>query len=127
MCRDQAGELLAWLSGWDFRIMQNNTWARRTPTGPWQLDVTVGDGTQTLWSYRRDPEVTRPWHEAVLHTSRGIPYLAPDLQLLFKATDRRPKDDLDAAEVIPGLTPAQLQFLSDHLDSNHPWRGLFAG
>ena len=107
--------------------MQNNSWARRTSDGPWQLDVTVGDGTQTHWIYRRDPEVTRPWHEAVLHTAGGVPYLAPEVQLLFKSKDSRSKDDLDAAEVIPGLTPTRLEFLSSHLDSNHPWRGLFRG
>ncbi len=105
--------------------MLNNTWARRTPDGPWQLDVTVGEGDDTNWIYRRDPLVTRRWDEAVLHTSGGVPYLAPEVQLLFKSKDPRSKDVLDAAEVIPGLTPDQLAFLSSHLDSNHPWRGLF--
>ncbi len=107
--------------------MPNNTWARRKPEGPWQLDVTVGEGTESHWIYRRDPQITRPWHEAVLHTTDEVPYLAPDLQLLFKSKDLRPQDDLDAAEVIPGLTTAQLEFLSHHLGANHPWRGLLRG
>jgi len=105
--------------------MENNAWARRTPAGRWQIDVTLGGGTETHWIYRRDPAVTRPWHEAVLHTTGGIPYLAPEIQLLFKSKDPRSKDDLDAGEVIPGLTPAQLEFLSRNLAVSHPWHRLF--
>lgn len=104
--------------------MPNNIWAR-TSDGPWQLDLVVGEGTETRWIYRRDPAVTRLWNQAVLHTSDGVPYLAPDLQLLFKSKDRRPKDDLDAAEVMPGLAPAQLEFLSKRLAPDHPWCDLF--
>ncbi len=112
------------MDGWDFEVSTNNVWARRTTEDPWGLDLTIGEGDEEDWIYRRDPKVTLPWDRAVLYTPGGVPYLAPDLQLLFKSKDLRPKDDLDAAEVIPGLAPAQLQFLSDHLDSNHPWRGL---
>jgi hypothetical protein len=125
VCRDQSAELFAWLSGWDLEVRTNNTWARRTPAEQWQLDVTVGEGTETLWIYRRDPLVTRPWHEAVLFSESGVPYLAPDIQLLFKSKDRRSKDDVDAAQVIPGLTSEELEFLSNHLAADHPWRELF--
>lgn len=37
---------------------------------------------------------------AVLRSAAGIPYLAPELQLLYKSKGLRPKDDVDAAEVI---------------------------
>lgn len=141
VCRDQSEDLFAWLSGWilcvaaedalgswdgsplDARTNQNNVWARRRPN-IWLMDLTVGDGDEDVWVYRRDRSVTRPWPEGVLHTSGGVPYLAPDLQLLFKSKDRRRKDDIDAAQVISGLTTAEWQFLSIHLATNHPWREL---
>jgi hypothetical protein len=94
------------LSEWDGSVPlvqegQNNLWCRRGTEQPWCLDVTVGDGDQQCWVFQRDPTVRVPWKEAVLRTERGVPYLAPELQLLHKSNDFRPKDDHDAAEVVP--------------------------
>ena len=33
---------------------ENNLWCRRSPEGPWRLDVTVGEGDDDEWIYRRD-------------------------------------------------------------------------
>ncbi len=97
-----AGQLSPWSGApLDAALHQNNLWCRRYPGGPWQLDVTIGEGDEETWMYRRDPSVRVPWPDAVLHTSDGIPYLAPELQLLFKSKAPRPKDDVDAREVIP--------------------------
>lgn len=59
--------------------------------------------------------------EAILTTSSGVPYLAPELQLLFKAKNPRPKDDVDAQVVIPELDKAQGDRLRRMLPSSHPW------
>ena len=64
------------------------------------------------------------WDEAVLRSDGGIPYLAPELQLLFKSKDVRPKDDLDAREVIPELTEARRRRLRALLPVDHPWQAL---
>ena len=63
---------------------------------------------------------------AVLRTTDGIAYLAPELQLLFKSRGRRPKDDVDAAEVIPALGACQRDYLALHLRADHPWQRLLA-
>jgi len=62
----------------------------------------------------------------VRRTADGVPYLAPQLQLLSKSTTRRPKDDLDAAEVIPLLDEPEREFLASVLPSGHPWQRLLA-
>ena len=46
------------------------------------LDVTIGEGSDENWICRRDPSVVVPWDLAVLRSSEGVPYLAPELQLL---------------------------------------------
>jgi hypothetical protein len=79
-------------------------------------------GQDEHWIYRRDPSVRVPWDVAVLRTAGGVPYLAPALQLLYKSTGRRPKDEVDAAEVIPALDARQRSLLSQLLDANDPWR-----
>lgn len=129
------------LAGWDLRVAasgalsrwegrelvdgENNIWARRHPDSPWQIDLTICDGTATHWVYRRDPTFQLPWIDAVLTTAHGVPYLAPELQLLFKSKDPRPKDNADVQVVIPLLGPRALALLDVRL-RGHPWRSLVA-
>ncbi len=101
---------------------QNNVWCRLTDHGPWVLDVTIGEGSDERWIYRRDPSVSVPWDMAVLRTANGVPYLAPELQLLYKSKNMRTKDEIDAAEVIPGLDAHQRGLLSRLLEPDHPWQ-----
>lgn len=142
--RDQALLVHAWFSDWDLHTSargevkkwdgralileaaENNVWVRRSPVEPWTIDLTIGEGTDSQWAYRRDPHLTRPWDQAVLLSSSGVPYLAPDLQLLFKSKDIRPKDQEDAERVMRELTETELEFLSEHLPSTHPWLELVA-
>lgn len=53
------------------------------------------------------------------------PYLSPDLQLLFKSKNPRPKDNLDAGRVIPELGAEHRERLIQLLPPEHPWQQLF--
>lgn len=138
--RSEALRLRTVLQGWDIFIAaagvltpwtgrsldpdrsENNLWCRPSAESPWMLDVTIGDGNQHEWIYRRDTLVRLHWADAVLTTTDHVPYLAPELQLLFKSKAIRPKDTLDAAVVIPRLDPARRAWLQQHLPANHPWQ-----
>ncbi len=142
--RRDLGALHSLLSDWDLHVAaaghltpwhgepldagrhQNNVWCRRAPGRPWALDVTIGEGSNDSWTYRRDPSVQVPWPLAVLHTTDGVPYLSPELQLLYKSKGRRPKDDVDAAEVVPDLDDRQRELLSRLLEPDHAWQRLLA-
>lgn len=142
IARRDAGALHDLLHGWDLHVAaagrlrpwrggelraerdENNVWCRRDVGDAWMLDVTIGDGDADDWIFRRDPRVRVPWDRAVLTTSDGVPYLAPELQLLFKSRDPRPKDDVDAGEVLPALGPERQEWLAHHLPPDHPWRAL---
>ncbi len=118
------------LTKWDGRDLsaddhENNLWCRQD-RGPWRLDVTVGEGDEHQWVYRRDPSFSLPWDRVVLHAANGVPYLAPALQLLFKSTNLRPKDQLDAETVIPELDAGSLALLDVRLPHGHPWSTLVA-
>jgi hypothetical protein len=120
-----AGVLTPWDgSSVSAQAHQNNLWCRMQPDQPWCLDVTVSEGDQECWIYRRDHSLRVPWEAAVLHSDRGIPYLDPVLQLLYKSKDHRKKDDQDAAEVIAALTPAQRRRLANLLPPGHSWQTL---
>jgi len=103
----------------------SNIWCRRTPEEPWALDVLIGEGSSTEWVFRRDYSVRRPWQEAVLATNDGMPYLAPEIQLLFKSKQVRAKDQMDAAHVIPQLDADRQRWLQDLLPPGHEWHDFF--
>jgi hypothetical protein len=140
--RDDASALRRVLVGWDIHVAasgvltpwngsalvvqadQNNMWCRKGQDYRWCLDVTISDGDQECWIYRRSPTLRVPWSEAVLIGERGIPYLAPELQLLFKSKNNRTKDDKDATEVIPALEAERQRRLRNLLPRDHPWQSL---
>lgn len=143
--RDDAGGLAAVLDGWEVAVAaagelrlwhgeplalerdENNLWCRSRADGPWELDVIVGEGDSDRWIYRRDLGVQLPWEQVVLRTEEGVPYLAPEIQLLFKAKGLRPKDDVDAREVIPALAAERRGRLARLLADEHPWQALLRG
>lgn len=120
-----AGRLEPW-RGQELRAdrHENNLWCRRHPAGAWSLDIVINEGDADEWVYRRDPQLRLAWREAVLATPGGVPYLAPELQLLFKSSDVRTKDDIDAREVIPELSTERRQRLSRLLPPHHRWQPL---
>lgn len=140
--RSDAPRLLDVLGGWDIHVgaagvltpwagdrldparSQNNLWCRPTPDSAWMIDVTVGDGDERQWIYRRDARIRRPWDRALLSTAGGVPYLAPELQLLFKSANVRPKDELDASTVIPVLESERRSWLAAQLPAEHPWHEM---
>jgi hypothetical protein len=144
VARGDIVELRAVLHGWDIHVAaaghlerwrgetlvselhQNNLWCRPSPGDGWRLDVTVSEGDAVDWIYRRDRRVRVPWDEAVLRSPDGIPYLAPDLQLLFKSREPRPKDDLDARTVIPEIDADRQGRLRSLLPASHPWQDLIS-
>lgn len=119
-----AGTLAPW-SGCplDEAMHENNVWARRSPEGPWELDITVGGGDRDAWWSRRDPAIRVPWSEALEHRD-GVPFLAPHLQLLMKSKDVREKDDVDARVVVPTLDASRRRSQSQWLPDHHPWQEL---
>lgn len=121
-----AGQLRPW-DGSDLRseVNENNVWCRRDREEPWCLDLTIGDGDSKDWTYRRDPRLRVEWSEAVLEGPGGIPYLAPELQLLFKSKDPRAKDDVDARRVVPMLGEERRVRLVRFLPTDHPWRAYY--
>ena len=144
LARADVRKLRSVLDGWDIHVAaagglepwidqelrselhQNNLWCRPHPNGAWSLDVTISEGDSEAWVYRRDSRVRLPWREAVLRTAEDVPYLAPELQLLFKSQDRRNKDDVDAKQVIPELGAIRRDRLARLLAGNHPWQRLLS-
>ena len=96
------------------------TWLRDPASGHYHLDVFREPHVDDRWVCRRDPSITLPYSELILHTRTGVPYLAPEVVLLFKAKHLRPKDDIDFAQVSPALGTERRSRLRDWLARVHP-------
>lgn len=102
----------------------HQTWLRDPATGNYLLDVFREPHDGDTWICRRDETIRRPYRDIIHHTQDGIPYLAPEFVLLFKAKHARPKDQTDFDQTIPHLTAAQRETLAELLarvHPKHPW------
>jgi hypothetical protein len=98
----------------------HQTWLRDPATGNYLLDVFREPHDGDTWICRRDETIRRPYRDIIQHTQDGIPYLAPEFVLLFKAKHARPKDQTDFNQTIPHLTAAQRETLAELLTRVHP-------
>jgi GrpB-like predicted nucleotidyltransferase (UPF0157 family) len=92
------------------------------------IDFLLTDLTPDLWRYRRNPIIVRPTAQATKRTSEGIPYLAPEVVLLFKSKNTgsraRLQDQADYENVYLHLEPearAWLRWALIATDPIHPW------
>ncbi len=70
------------------------------------------------------PTIRRPVATIGEISPEGIPYLAPEIQLLYKAEGLRPKDEADFRQALPALTRERRAWLRDSLmlaHPHHPW------
>jgi hypothetical protein len=72
------------------------------------------------WLFRRDRRITRPLGDFGRRSADGVPYVAPEVQLLFKSRDPQPKDEADFAAARPLLDPAARRWLADALSLHAP-------
>jgi hypothetical protein len=73
----------------------------------------LDDGDERHWRSRRNGLVTRTIDEMGFRSPDGIPVLAPEIELFYKAKAPRSKDWLDFTKVLPRLTIGQMTWLRD--------------
>ncbi|MFJ3026722.1 nucleotidyltransferase domain-containing protein [Streptomyces tendae] len=102
----------------------HQTWLRDPANGNYMLDVFREPHDGDTWICRRDERVRLPYIDIVHHTQDGIPYLVPELVLLFKAQHPRRKDQQDFEATVPHMTSTQRETLAGLLarvHPGHPW------
>jgi len=102
-----------------FDIM-HQTWVREPATGIYRLDIFREPHDGDIWICRREESIRLPYDQIILTSTEGVPYLVPEVVLLFKAKHDRPKDHADFAGVLPLLDPARQAWLASALARVHP-------
>jgi len=99
----------------------NDIWCRRTPTSPWAFQIMLLDTEGDRWVFRRDPSIQGPLEELGLRTSTGIPFMRPEIQLLYKAKPQTlDKDQSDFDFAVPCMTREARTWLLHHLEKRYP-------
>lgn len=108
----------------------HQTWLRDPASGQFLFDVFREPHEGGTWICRRDEKLRLPYDAIIERTPAGVPYLVPELVLLFKAKALRPKDQADFEGVLPLLGRSRRDALSGWLElihPGHPWLAELAG
>jgi aminoglycoside-2''-adenylyltransferase len=99
-------------------------WCRPTPESPWAFELLLNDADGSDWLFRRDPAVRMPVPEIGRTSPDGIPYLVPEIVLLYKAKNVRTHDVQDFDTALAALDTPRRAWLREAIalvHPGHPW------
>lgn len=117
---DPPGTLRPWKPSEILPEHVHDIWCRPDPISRWALQLMLADTEGEHWIYRRDRRIRRPLSSLTRRSPEGIPYLAPEIQLLFKARNPRRKDERDSAAALSYLGNEARCWLAASLRTCHP-------
>lgn len=105
----------------------NSLWGRTRGSAWWELELMLDEADADHWVFRRASTIRRPLTTVIRHNPDGIPYLAPEIQLLYKARTPRSNDQTDFDHIYPRLDLDARSWLQDALaiaEPGHPWLSM---
>jgi hypothetical protein len=84
------------------------------------FQVHLAESSEGEWIFRRNPEVRMPIARMGFYPLWGLPYLAPEIVLLFKAKHLEERDQIDFKSALPALSADARRWLRDALEKTHP-------
>ena len=141
LLRGSEPALRAHFAGWDVQIAHNGAfeawsgeildptrhqfWSRRQANGPWVLEVLLEDHSDGLWHFRRHASVVLPVKDLTRRNDAGVPYLCPEITLLYKAKSsdevRNARDFETAAPLLDDNARRWLLRSLKEAHPGHPW------
>lgn len=107
---DPPGTLRPWHRQETLPLSVHDIWCRPDDRA-WRIQVMLDESDGEDWVSRRNARIRRPIAELGRVSMDGIPYLAPDVQLFYKAHEPRAKDQTDFAAALPLLSAAERAWL----------------
>ncbi len=120
---------MPWVQG-EFLVDTTDVWVSKYQDSPWAFQVMLVDTVENKWIYRREKSIKKPLIEIIVRTNDGIPYLRPEIQLLYKggSSKVREKDLFDLQTMLPILSTHEKEWLilslQQQFSEGHPWIGL---
>lgn len=114
-------EFTTWSKGEFLNPPINDIWGRRTPKSPWAIQLMLMETDGDSWVFRREPKITGPISSLGRITKSGIPYLSPQIQLLYKANNLQiDRNNADFKNTLPHLNYEEATWLRRCLERCYP-------
>ncbi len=84
------------------------------------IEFLLNERSGDSWLFRKEPAVRLEIDKACLHSQVGIPYLAPQIVLLYKSYSPRESDEADLSALLPQMSPDQREWLRTSLRTVQP-------
>jgi hypothetical protein len=84
------------------------------------MQLLLDESADDFGVFRRQPGIRLALGMAVRRTFSGLPCLSPEIQLLCKAKERRPRDQADFDHIAPRLDTGARARLRDTLARMNP-------
>ncbi len=89
-----------------------------------EIEILLNETKGNDWIFRRDTRISCPLNSVWSYSETGIPYLNPEIVLLYKAKNTREKDQQDFMKIKDYLDKEQKQWLRYALElcePEHKW------
>jgi hypothetical protein len=117
-------EPIPWSTGEYLELPLHQIVARRQDAASSEVEFFLNESVDGQWRFRRNQDIQRPEGEFGLLSGLGIPIVAPEIMLAYKARGLRPRDAHDFAIAAPLLSASQRAWLRWTLGichPGHPW------
>jgi Aminoglycoside-2''-adenylyltransferase len=114
------GTIVEWRPGDKLELPVHQINAYRVGESEPAFQVMLAESRGGEWIFRRNPDVSMPLSRMGFHPLWGLPYLAPEIVLLFKAKHLEARDRADFDHAIPALSVDARRWLRDAIEKTHP-------
>lgn len=84
------------------------------------LEILLNESSNDEWRFRRNPNITRPLSVLGLRSENDIPFLSPEIVLLYKAKNPNPRDEADFKNVLKTLKQEPREWLKQAVQTCYP-------
>jgi len=119
------GQMFPWKNGQIIELPMHTIWCRHPNHDPDFVEFLLDEADNTHYRFRHNPAIKAEFNQAFLTSPSGVPILAPEIVLLYKA--KRPQVEntpTDFAHILPHLSNHQCEWLHSGLQQQHgthPW------
>ncbi|MDI7744197.1 hypothetical protein QMK38_19480 [Lysinibacillus fusiformis] len=85
-----------------------------------EIEILLNETNDSDWEFRRDLRISSPLNTVWSYSETGIPYLNPEIVLLYKAKNTREKDHQDFHTIKDYLNKEKRQWLRNALELHEP-------
>jgi hypothetical protein len=124
------GRPIPWLSHQHLEAPVHEIWCANPRRPADRLELLFNESDDRDFLFRRDPAITLPLDRAIVRSPGGLPFLAPEIVLLYKSNEpESPRDHHDFESVLPALPEPASCWLAHalaRLRPQHPWLSRLA-